>query len=130
MIREIFSLFLASYAESYRLRELYRVLTSRLGYLTIALSCLAMIVIMYNGWQMLGLPLGGGSLEGLRLRLVAWIGLSVMLVPFVFYAGMVLVYGVFGLILYALGKLTRQQAFALALRAKYPREWYLPVPER
>ena len=124
MLRQIASIFLDSYTESCKLTELYRILTTRLGYLSIAIGCLAMIALMYNGWLMLGLPLRGGSIEGLRLQLIAWIVLSVLLLPLVLYAAMVLVYGICGLILLALGKLTRRQALDLAARARYPRHWY------
>lgn len=124
MLRKIASIFLASYSESCKLKELYRILTSRLGYLSIAIGCLAMIVLMYNSWLMFGLPLRGGSIEGLRLQLIAWIALTAVLLPLVLYAAMVLVYGIFGLVLLALGKLSRQQAIDLAVRANYPRDWY------
>ena len=67
MLRQIFTVFFDSFAESYKLKELYRILTSRLGYLCIAIGCLAMIVLMYNSWLMFGLPLRGGSIEGLGL---------------------------------------------------------------
>ena len=126
MLRQIFSVFFDSFAESYKLKELYRILVSRLGYLSIAIGCLAMIVLMYNSWLMFGLPLRGGSIEGLRLQLIAWIGLTVLLLPLVLYAAMVLVYGIFGLILLGLGKLTPRQAFDLAARTRYPRQWYPP----
>ena len=42
---------------------------------------------------MFGLPLEGGPMEGLRMKLISWIALTIALVPTAFYSGMVLVYG-------------------------------------
>ena len=124
MFGKIFSVFISSYAESLRLKERYRLLTTRLGLVTVAIGCLIMLVMMYHSWLLIGLPLEGGPIEGFRLKLVAWIVLTIVLVPIAFYAGMVVVYGVFGLLMLALGKFTWQQVINIALHAKYPEEWY------
>lgn len=99
-------------------------LTTRLGLVTVVISCLAMIPVMYFSWLMFGLPLEGGSIEGLRLNLISWIVLVVLLVPLAFYVGMVLVYGVAGLIMYVFRKLTLQQALEFGCYARYPKSWY------
>ena len=101
-------------------------MTTRLGLVTVAMSCLAMIVIMYHAWIMFGLPLEGGPIDGFRLKLIAWVLLIIIIVPAAFYAGMVLVYGIFGLIMLVLGKLTWQQVIDITCSAKYPKEWYRP----
>lgn len=124
MFREVFSVFVNSHAESVKLEERYRVLTTRLGWVTVAMSCAAMIPIMYFAWLLFGLPLGGGSIEGLRLNLVSWVVLVALLLPIGFYVGMVLVYGMAGLVMFALRKLTWQQALEFACYARYPKEWY------
>lgn len=126
MFKHIFSVFLTSYSESLLLEERYRNMTNRLGWVTVAIGCLALVVIMYNTWLMFGLPLEGGSIEGLRLKMISWIGLTVVFVPFAFYAGMVLVYGAFGFAMFVFGKFSWQQVIDFAWRAKYPEEWYRP----
>lgn len=124
MIRKIFSVFLDSYAESLKLKESYRRLTTRLGWLTVAAGCLLLVLIMYQTRLLFGLPLEGGSLEGLRVNLVAWVISTIVLVPLAFYAGMILIYGAAGLIMFALGRLGWRQAVKLGARARYPKEWY------
>ena len=52
--------------------------------------------------------------------------LTIIFAPIAFYAGMVFVYGAFGLIMLVLGKLTWQQVINIACNAKYPKEWYKP----
>ena len=124
MFKQIFIVFLNSYSESHKLEERYRLLTTRMGWVTVAIGCLALIAVMYNTWLMFGLPLEGGSIEGLRLKLISWVVVTIVIVPFAFYAGMVLVYGAFGIIMLLLGKFSRQQALDFACRAKYPGDWY------
>lgn len=85
-----------------------------------------MIAIMYHGWLLFGLPLDGGNIEGLRLKLVSWVMLTILFVPVAFYAGMIAIYGVCGLILLVLGRLSWRQAVEFAARARYPRRWYRP----
>ena len=125
MIGRIFSVFLNSYSESLKLQARYRKLTTRLGLVTVAISCLVMVVLMYQLWLMVGLPLEGGKIDGFRLKLVSWVVLTVLFVPLAFYAGMVVVNGGFGLIMFALGRFSWRQAIDFALRAKYPKHWYL-----
>ena len=126
MLRQIFSVFLDSYAESLKLKDKYRRLTTRLGWLTVAAGSLVLIAIMYHGWLMFGLPLEGGNIEGLRLKLVSWVLLTILFVPIAFYVGMIAIYGACCLILLALGRLSWRQAADFAARARYPRQWYRP----
>jgi len=73
---------------------------------------------------MLGIPLEGGSMEGMRLKMLAWIILIILFAPFAFFAGMVLVNGVFGFVMFLLGKFSWQQVIDFSLRARYPDKWY------
>lgn len=124
MFRQIFSIFLNSHSESYKLEERYRLTTTRLGWITVAIGCLALLPIMYKTWIMFGLPLEGGSIEGLRLKLVSWIVLTIALIPIGFYAGMVCVYGTYGFLMLILGQFTWQQTIDFGWRSKYPQQWY------
>ena len=127
MFKKVFSVFLTSYSESLKLEARYRAMTTRLGWATVALSCFALLFFMYATWSMFGLPLKGGSIEGLRLKLIAWVVLVIAIVPVAFYAGMFLVNGACGLILFSLGHLTWQQVIDFSIRAKYPTKWYKPI---
>ena len=109
MFKNIFSIFLNSLAESHKLEKRYRLTTTQLGWLTVAISCLAFLPIMYSTWLMFGLPLEGGSIDGLRLKLILWIVLTVILVPIAFFAGMVITYGAYGLLMFGLGRFTWRQ---------------------
>jgi hypothetical protein len=124
MFGRIFSVFLSSLSESYKLEERYRQTTTRLGWITVAISCLGLLAIMYVTRLMFGIPLEGGPIEGMRLKLIAWIVLTIVLVPIAFYAGMVFVYGAYGSLMLILGRFTWQQAVDFACRAKYPEQWY------
>lgn len=124
MIKRIFSTFFGSYAESLKLQKRYRLLVTWLGWVTVAISCLALLFVMYHTRLMFGLPLEGGSIEGLRLRMILWIIVVIVLVPFVFFAGMVFVNGLSGLAMCVLGKLTWAQLVDFCWRAKYPASWY------
>jgi hypothetical protein len=124
MFKQIFSIFLNSLAESHKLEERYRVTTTWLGWITVAISCLALLSVMYTTWLMLGLPLEGGDIDGLRLKLVSWIAVTVVLLPVAFLAGMVMVYGAYGLLMFFLRKFTWRQAVDFGCRARYPEYWY------
>ena len=129
MFRPIFSTFLTSLRESYKLQEKYRLRTTRLGWVAVALGCLAMIVIMYYTRLMVGLPLEGSRETGVqvewwRLRLLTWVVLIIVSVPFAFYLGMVVVYGGYGLLMFLFGKWTWKQAVDFGLGAKCPEYWY------
>ncbi len=126
MIKRIVATFLGSYAESLKLQEHDHVLVTRLGWLTVEISCLALLFVMYYIWLMFGLPLEGGNIDGLRLKLILWIIVIAVIVPILFFAGMVMLNGLFGLALYALGKLTWTQFIDFSWRAKYPANWYKP----
>lgn len=124
MYGRIFSVFLNSLSESYKLEKRYRLTTTLLGWITVVISCLGVLAIMYVTRLMLGIPLEGGPIEGMRLKLIAWIVLIIVLVPIVFYAGTVLVYGVYGSSMLIVGRFTWQQAVDFAWSAKYPEHWY------
>lgn len=124
MIGQIFSVFLNSYAESARLKKRFRLITTRLGWITVAASVLALMPAMYYSFLLFGLPIEGGSIEGLRLQLIAWVVFIIMIIPAAFYLGMVLVYGAFALMMFVAGRFTREQAADFALRSKYPQTWY------
>ena len=85
-----------------------------------------MVFAMYHAWLMFGLPLEGGNIEGLRLRLISWVIVIVVLVPVVFLLGMVLMNGLFGLVMFTLGRLTWAEFAAFSWRAEYPASWYKP----
>lgn len=124
MIKRAFSTFVNSYTESLKLQERYRLFVTRLGWLTVAISCLALLFMMFQTWSMFGLPLEGGSIDGLRLKLILWVVVMVVLAPIIFFAGMVLVNGFTGLVMYVFGKLTWTQFIAFSVRANYPASWY------
>lgn len=124
MIKRIFSTFVSSYAESLKLQKRYRLLVTWLGWVTVAISFLALVFVMYHTWLMFGLPLEGGNIEGLRLRLFLWVIVVAVLVPIVFFAGMVFVNGLSGLAMCVLGRFTWAEFIDFSWRAKYPASWY------
>jgi len=128
VIGKIFSVFLNSHSESWKLAETYRLITNRLGLITVAIGCLAFLPVMYKTWVMLGIPLQGGPMEGLRWKMFAWIAITILLVPMAFYVGMILVYGFYGLLMFMLGRFSWRQAVDFGLRAKYPEHWYKSDP--
>jgi len=128
MIGRIFRVFLNSYAESAKLEERYCRLTTRLGWVTVAVAVLALLPAMYYSRLMLGMPMEGGPIEGMRLKMLAWIVFIIVATPFAFYAGMILVYGAFGLVMFVLGRFSWGQALDFCLRAKYPVKWYRQNP--
>ena len=128
MIGRIFSVFLNFYAEAAKLEQRYRRITTGLGWITVALACLVLIVFMYYSRLILGLPLEAGSLEGLRLKLIAWVILVILSLPYAFFVGMVLVYGAFGQVMFMLGKFSWRQAIDFSWRARYPEHWYRQNP--
>lgn len=124
MFKQVFAVFLNSFAEAQKLEQRYQRLTSRLGWVTVATGCLGLIWIMYKMWLFFGLPLEGGSIEGLRSKLVSWVFLTCLMVPIAFYTGMILVYGAFGAVMFAVGRFTWHEAVGFACQAKYPDRWY------
>ncbi len=124
MFKNIFSAFLNSFSESQKLEKRYQQLVTRIGWITVAISCLALIGVMYISRLMFGLPVEGGSLEGLRLNLISWVIFLIIVIPIIFYVGMVLVYGAFGIVMFLLGKISWSQVIDCACYGKYPNKWY------
>ena len=79
---------------------------------------------MYGIWLLFGLPLEGGSIEGLRLKLIAAIVLTILVIPISFFVAMIFVYGAYGFFMVLLGRFTMLQAVHFACYAKYPEHWY------
>lgn len=75
---------------------------------------------------MFGLPLGGGNIDGLRLKLILWVVQIAVFAPIMFGAATVVVNSLVGLAMFALGQLTWAQFVEFSWRAKYPEKWYKP----
>jgi hypothetical protein len=67
--------------------------------------------------------MGRASIEGLRLQLLGWVGVTALSIPVLFYAGMVLVGSAFALLMLLAGRFTLSEAKAFALFAQPPERW-------
>ena len=89
----------------------------------IAVGCVLVGVVMFETRAALGLPMGRASLEGIRLQFLAWIGVTLLSVPVLFYCGMVLVGGVFAGAMFLIRRFSHAEAIAFSLFAQPPERW-------
>src|SRR5262245_41386620 len=80
-----------SFARANRLRGRTKTLYTSLSWLMVATGCVLVGVVMLKTRAALGLPMGQASLEGIRLQALAWVGITLLSIPTLFYCGMVLV---------------------------------------
>ena len=100
-------------------RRLYLVLS----WLMVATGCVLVAALMFKTRSAFGLPMGRASLEGVRLQFLAWIAVTLVSIPALFYAGMVMVGGLFAGLMLLLGKLSTEEARSFALFAQPPQRW-------
>jgi len=71
----------------------------------------------------LGLPMGNASLEGIRLKFLAWLTICLFSIPLAFYLSRVFLYGALALLMVSARKFTSDEAKQFALYGSYPSAW-------
>jgi hypothetical protein len=112
-----------SFSRANQLRGSTKILYTALSWLMVAAGCVLVGVVMFKTRAALGLPMGRAPLEGIRLRFLAWAGITLLSIPTLFYCGMVLVGSVFAGIMLISGRFSRDEAAAFALFAQPPERW-------
>ena len=112
-----------SFTRAKQLRGRTRTLYNWLSWFMVLLGCVLVVWLMLKTRAAFGLPMGRASIEGLRLQLLAWVGVTALSIPVLFYCGMVLVGSVFALLMLASGRFTWSEAKAFALFAQPPQRW-------
>src|SRR5262249_20839678 len=107
-----------------RLRGRTRILYTALSWLMVATGCVLVGLLMFKTRAALGLPMSRAPLQGIRLQFLAWIGITLVSIPTLFYCGMVLVSSVFAGVMLAVGRFSRHEAAAFALFAEPPERWF------
>jgi len=110
--------------DSKKLQRKYRVFSLVFGFVNVIVGCTLVTYIMYLSRLYLGLPMGQGSLEGIRILFLTWILITITTIPIVFYLTMVVLGGSFGLVMVVMGKFTLKQAKQYALYGKFPQFWF------
>jgi hypothetical protein len=118
-LRGIFKAYNKIRADAARLTPFHRRLTNAVGALGCLVGLAALIPYIYLSREAFGIPLAGGSLEGIRLRFILWGGSLLIAIAVLFYLGCVLVAGS----MLALGKMTPREAVAYMFLSKYPAHW-------
>jgi hypothetical protein len=122
-LRGIFEAYDKIRADAARLTPFHRRLTNAVGALGCLLGLAALIPYIYLSREAFGIPLAGGSLEGIRLRFILWGGSLLIAIAVLFYLGCVLVAGSLAGSMLALGKMTFREAVAYMFLSKYPAHW-------
>jgi hypothetical protein len=112
-----------SFARAKQLRGQTRTLYNWLSWLMVALGCVLVVWAMFRTRAAFGLPMGRASIEGLRLQMLGWVGITALSIPVLFYLGMVLVGSAFALLMLLSGRFTWSEAMAFALFAQPPQRW-------
>jgi hypothetical protein len=112
-----------AFSRARQLRGRTRTLYNWLSWLMVAVGCVLVVWVMFSTRAAFGLPMGRASLEGLRLQMLAWVGVTVLSIPVLFYLGMVLVGSAFSLLMLLSGRFTWSEAKAFALYAQPPQRW-------
>lgn len=100
-----------------------RRLYTAMSWLIVAIGCALVVALMFKTRAAFGLPMGTAVLEGIRLQFLGWIAVTLVSIPTLFYAAMVLVGSLFALCMLLLGRFSMQEARAFALYAQPPERW-------
>jgi hypothetical protein len=84
----------------------------------------ALVPYIYLSREALGLPMGRAPLEGIRLQFALWVIALLIAIPVLFYVCTVVVAGILGGIMLALGKMSREEAVAYMFLSRYPKSWF------
>jgi hypothetical protein len=125
-IASFFGRLLRSFRDMKRLTTFYRGLSTAVAWIGISLGLVALVWYIPYSMQAFGLPLEGGSLEGIRIQFLCWVTQLMLASALLIYGGAMLTAGILVVFLLALGKVDRRQALAYVLYAEYPRSWFRP----
>lgn len=125
MYRRLLAYLAQARLDGKNLKPWYRVLSVIIGITYIVAGCALVIYIMLQTMQAFGLPLEGGSLEGIRLQFIAWLLTTVITIPLAFYISMVGIGTLFSAFMLLIGNITIEQAKHFTLYGKYPRQWMM-----
>lgn len=106
------------------LKNKYRRLATALGWLTVIAALVIVVIVMAKTRTALGLPPGRASLDGIRLKFLAWLTIILVSIPLSFYLARVLLHGAFGLLMMAAGRFTANEARSFAFQGGYPDAWF------
>ena len=112
-----------AFSRAKRLKGSSRTLYNWLSWLMVALGCVLVGLLMFKTRAAFGLPMGRAPLEGIRLQFLAWVGVTLLSIPVLFYLGMVLVGSTFALLMLLAGRFTLAEARAFALFVQPPQRW-------
>lgn len=118
-----FSQMALSFVRARTLRGGYKVLYNCLSWLMVLMGCVLVVALMLKSRRAFGLPMGRAPLEGIRFQFFGWILVTLTSIPLLFYVGMFLVGGAFGLIMALVGHISFADAKALALYGRPPERW-------
>ncbi len=122
-MRYVLSQLALGFARAKKLAGAKRRLYTAISWLMVAVGCVLVVAIMIKTRAAFGLPMGRAPMEGLRLQFLGWFAVTLVSVPTLFYAGMVIVGGLFAVAMLALGRFTLPEARAFALYAQPPERW-------
>ena len=112
-----------AFSRAKRLKGSSRTLYNWLSWFMVALGCVLVGLLMFETRAAFGLPMGRAPLEGIRLQFLAWVGVTLLSIPVLFYLGMVLVGSTFALLMLLAGRFTLAEARAFALFVQPPQRW-------
>lgn len=105
-----------------------RRLYTALSWLMVAMGCVLVGALMFKTRAAFGLPMGKAPLDGLHLQFLGWIAVTLISIPALFYAGMVIVSSFFAVAMLLLGRFSVPEALAFALFAQAPTRWLASAP--
>lgn len=111
------------FSRAQKLAGAERRLYTLLSWVMVVVGCILVGALMFKTRTAFGLPMGTGSIEGFRLKLLGWVAVTLISIPTLFYAGMVIVGGSFSACMLLLGKFSLSDARAFALFAQPPVRW-------
>ena len=100
-----------------------RRLYTALSWVMVAMGCVLVTALMFKTRAAVGLPMGRAPIEGLRAQFFAWIAVTLVSIPTLFYVGMVIVGSLFAGLMLLLGKFSLQEAGKFAFFAQPPERW-------
>lgn len=116
--------FWARAGDYYRLKPVYKIISAVVVLLGGLIGFYFWYLLAVELRTNLGIPLEGGSLDGMRGPFLAWVLVALISVPLTIIPSIVFVALIVGVIFWSVRAISLKEALHLGLLGRYPASWF------